>query len=207
MTHEHMGEQFGELVREVDPQPDVPRTEIWAGIAAARRLRQPVRRRPPVWVWGTSLAATLVVGFGLGRLWPNASGGAPVGLPAGSSQAELVSSPPPPVPPGAVDYLARTEALLASFPVDAGRGRAPEVAGWARQLLLDTRLMINSPIGGDAALVRLLQDLELVLAQIASLPAQNPQQEILLIEEGIRQNRVLARLRLAAGTAGVIGDD
>jgi len=206
MKDERFEEQLGELARELDPQPEVPRAEIWAGIAAARRLRQPVRRHPPVWVWGTSLAATLALGFGLGRFWPNARG-VPAGLPAGSPPAELVNGPPPLVPPGTGDYLARTEALLASFPVDAGRGRAPEVAGWARQLLLDTRLMIDSPMGSDAPLVQLLQDLELLLAQIASLPAHNPQQEILLIEEGIRQNRVLARLRLAAGTAGVTGDD
>jgi len=206
MTYHRRDEQFGDLVRELDPQPEVPRAEIWAGVAAARRFQRPVRRAYG-WVWGTSLAATLALGFGLGRLWPSASGGTPVGLPAGSTQVELTSGLLPPVPPGAIDYLARTEALLASFPVDAGRGHAPEVAGWARQLLLDTRLMIDSPIGHDDALVRLLQDLELLLAQIASLPAHNPQQEILLIEEGIRQNRVMARLRLAAGTAGATGDD
>jgi hypothetical protein len=39
------------------------------------------------------------------------------------------------------------------------------------------------------------------------LPANNPQLEIQLIEEAIRQNRVLARLRLAAGTANSNGDD
>jgi hypothetical protein len=119
----------------------------------------------------------------------------------------LATHTPPPVPPGAVDYLASTEALLASFPVDAQRGRGPEIATWARQLLLDTRLLIDSPAGSDTELVRLLQDLELVLAQIASLPANNPQLEIQLIEEAIRQNRVLARLRLAAGTANSNGDD
>lgn len=208
MTEDRFTGQPGDLVRELDPVPETPRAEIWAGIAAARRFRRPPPRRH--WPWARSgglAAAALIAGIVIGRFGFGRPEGAPAGLPVSSSPADPVSSTPPPVPPGAVDYLARTEALLASFPVDAQRGRAPVIADWARQLLLDTRLLIDSPAANNAELVRLLQDLELVLAQIASLPAHDPQQEIRLIEEAIRQNHVLARVRLAAGSAGVNGDD
>jgi hypothetical protein len=69
-------------------------------------------------------------------------------------------------------------------------------------------LLLDSPAAVDPDLAPLLSDLELVLAQIASLRTRDAPGEIELIEDGIEQNRVLARLRLAAGAAtGVNGDD
>jgi hypothetical protein len=185
----------------------VPREEIWAGVAAARRFRRPARRPGLRLGWAASLAATLVVGVTIGRLTVAGSKGEPVGLPAAGVTGEVALRMSPPAPPGAADYLTRTAALLTSFPTNARGGRTVEVAEWARQLLLDTRLLIDSPADGNADLARLLDDLELVLAQIALLPASNPQREILLIQDGIRQNQVMTRLRLAAGAAVTNGDD
>jgi hypothetical protein len=207
MKAEEFGARLGDLVRDVDPVPEVPREEIWAHVAAARRFRRPTRR-PGLWfIRAASLAATLVLGFSIGRVTVPGPEGEPVELPTARTTDPVALQTSPPAPPGAADYLTRTAALLTSFPTSARRGRADEVAEWARQLLLDTRLLIDEPAGGNADLTRLLQDLELVLAQIALLPAINPQREILLIQDGIRQNQVMTRLKLAAGAAVTNGDD
>jgi len=207
MTADKFGGHLGDLVRDLDPVPEVPRDEIWAGVVAARRFRRPARR-PGLWLsWAASLAATLTLGITIGRVSLAGPDGESVGLPTAMTTATVAPGTSPPAPPGAADYLTRTAALLTSFPTNARRGRSDEVAEWARQLLLDTRLMIDAPAGGNPDLTRLLQDLELVLAQIALLPATNPQREILLIQDGIRQNQVLTRLRLAAGAAVTNGDD
>jgi len=207
MMADEFGGHLGDLVRDLDPVPEVPREEIWAGVVVARRFRRPTRR-PGLWLgWAASLAATLALGITIGRFGLAGPAVEPVGLPTASTTDVVALPPSPPAPPGAADYLTRTAALLTSFPTNARRGGSHEVAEWARQLLLDTRLLIDEPAGGTTDLMRLLQDLELVLAQIALLPATDPQQEILMIQDGIRQNQVLTRLRLAAGAAVTNGDD
>jgi hypothetical protein len=208
MNEDRFGETVGELVRDLDAVPETPHAEIWAGIAAARRFRRPPRsRRTRRIAWGLSLAATLALGFALGRI---RAPGQPTPLPAampGGDFASLNAQAGSPQFRLAADYLARTEELLAAFPSGTQDGRSADVAEWASQLLLDTRLLIDSPTGSDPAIAPLLSDLELVLAQIASL-RDGDQQEITLIVDGITQNRVLARLRVAAGAAaGSNGDD
>lgn len=206
MTEEKFGEQLGNLVREFDPVPDAPAEEIWSGIVAARRHRRvrPARWWKPTLAWGVGMAATLAIGIAIGR----------AGLTRPAVEIEPVSAATPAAEAprefqlAAVDYLVRTEALLAAFPEGAREGRAPQVAAWARQLLLDTRLLLDSPAAVDPDLAPLLSDLELVLAQMASLRSQDAPTEIELIEDGIEQNRVLARLRIAAGAAAAVnGDD
>jgi len=208
MNEDRFGETLGDLVRDLEAVPETPRDEIWAGIAAARRFRRPERsRRTRALVQGLSLAATLAFGFALGRVWtPGSAAPPPIPSPGGDF-ASLNAHAGAPQFRLAADYLARTEELLADFPEGTREGRASDVAGWASQLLLDTRLLIDSPTGSDPAMAPLLSDLELVLAQIASL-RDGDQQEITLIIDGITQNRVLARLRVAAGAAaGTNGDD
>jgi hypothetical protein len=207
MMEERFGEQVGNLVRELDPVPDVPVEEIWSGIVAARRHRRvrPLRWWKPTLAWGLGMGATLMIGIAIGRSSP---GTQPVVEVEPVAATTPTAAPPREFQLVAADYLVRTEALLAAFPEGAREGRAPEVAAWARQLLLDTRLLLDSPAAVDPDLAPLLSDLELVLAQIASLRTRDAPGEIELIEDGIEQNRVLARLRLAAGAAaGVNGDD
>jgi hypothetical protein len=208
MNEDRFGETLGDLVRDLDATPETPREEIWAGIAAARRFRRPVRSsRTQRLGWGLGLAATLALGFALGRTWTPGPSSAVSTASTGADFASLNEHAGSPHFRVAADYLARTEALLADFPDGTREGRGTDVAEWASQLLLDTRLLIDSPTGADPAIAPLLSDLELVLAQIASL-REGDQQEITLIVDGITQNRVLARLRVAAGAAaGSNGDD
>src|SRR6266480_2598871 len=90
-------------------------------------------------------------------------------------------------------------AALLALGVAIGRWSAPgsESPRQARDLLATTRLMLDSPAGKDARLKGLLEDLELVLAQIAQLPASGDREDVQSINQGLDQRSVLLRLRTA----------
>jgi hypothetical protein len=204
-------DRFDELMRqtlhEIEPPP-APREEMWARIQAERASRRtaqpgviPFRRRffrPPV-VWSAVLAATLVIGFGIGRISQLASP-APRVSPVATTQPDTdpaADDVPTPYRLAATQHLERTEALLASLSVDGGATVVGEMSSWARDLLTDTRLLLASPAAQDPALRKLLEDLELVLAQISAIPSARAQEEVDLIQDGINQSDVLLRLRAA----------
>ena len=101
----------------------------------------------------------------------------------------------------ALQHLGRSEALLTSFRADTRTGRPDaQISGWARELLSTTRLLLDSPAASDARMGRLLADLELVLAQIANLPAGQGTGELELIDQAVEQRDVLFRLRATVPT-------
>ena len=82
-------------------------------------------------------------------------------------------------------------------------GRTESVAvSAAKQLLGTNRLLLDSRAGADPRTRQLLEDLELVLAQITQMRATGDTSDVKLITEGMDQGDVLARRRLAvpAGT-------
>jgi hypothetical protein len=95
---------------------------------------------------------------------------------------------------------------------DARAGRADSsVSLWARDLLGTTRMLLDSPAARDPKMARLLEDLELVLAEVAQLrPARSgagSSEDLQAIDRAVRQRGVLTRLRatmpagpLTAGT-------
>jgi hypothetical protein len=105
----------------------------------------------------------------------------------------------------ATRHLQQTETLLASLSVDAGATGTGEVSKWASDLLTQTRLLLASPAAQDPALRRLLEDLELVLAQVSAIPPARAQQEVELIQDGINQSGVLLRLRAATAGRRLVG--
>ena len=166
---------------------EVPREAMWEAIAAERRAGRP-RRRPTWRYWGVGIAAALVIGVGIGRL----------SVPAGTDTAATA-----PVPDASsdvpvafrlttADHFQRVEVFLTGFRTDARAGRA-DAAG-ARDLLATTRVLLDSPVGDDVTLQTLLEDIELVLAQIASYEDRPESAELDLIEESIEQRSVLFRL-------------
>jgi hypothetical protein len=213
---ERMDELMGRALREIDPPPVTPREAMWARIQAERaaqansgrigvtggptdgviEMKRRVRRT--TWVpWGAAIAATLLMGIGLGRISTTVMPG-PVDTTATTSQpAEEV---PTAYRLAATRHLQRTETLLSSLAVDARAQGPAEMSTWASELLTDTRLLLSSPAAEDAATRTLLEDLELVLSQIAGIPEARAEQEVQLIQEGINQSDVL--LRLHAATAG-----
>jgi hypothetical protein len=97
-----------------------------------------------------------------------------------------------------LQHLIQAEVLLTSFRAESRSGAMDDqVALWARDLLSTTRLLLDSPAAADAQLKRLLDDLEVVLAQIAQLPAQRARGELDLIDEAVEQQDVITRLRSA----------
>ena len=112
------------------------------------------------------------------------------------------------VPPGSqsaipyqvatIRHLTDAEALLTSFNLESRDQRTDSrLAGWAKGLLSNTRLLLDSPAGDDPRRAELLEDLELVLAQIVQLSPGAPAQERDLIDGSIRNGAVMTRLRTA----------
>jgi len=130
-------------------------------------------------------------------------GGSPL-THGGENRVATTGGPDSPAPTSAyqlttVRYLSEAEALLTSF-----RARNPadqqmdaQLGAWARQLLTNTRLLLDSPVGNDPHRRPLLEDLELVLVQIVQQSPGTAPQDRELIEKTLQQEHVLTRLRTA----------
>ncbi len=112
--------------------------------------------------------------------------------------------------------LTQAEALLTAFH-EAERGRgAPgaatadvaasdaQLAGWARDVLSTTRLLLDSRAASDPQRRRLLEDLELVLVQIVAVAPDHSRDDRQMIDRTLDRGHVLTRIRTAvpAGPAG-----
>jgi hypothetical protein len=191
-----------------NPPPPAPREEMWSVIGqrlgvisleGARRERS-VRTAMSKRRWSAlavAAAALLVMGIGLGR-WSIA----PVDVPIAATELDRE--------PGAgaesfrfaaMSHLSRTEALLTMIGSDARVGRVDtEVGDWGRALLLQTRLLIDSPASGDPLMLALLEDLEIILIQVARLSSgrfddATATGELDLITEGLTDNNMMLRIR------------
>jgi hypothetical protein len=179
------------------PRP-TPREAIWKRIEEARRSKHVIELRP--WMrWVVAAAAVLILGIGIGR-WtahqPAGNGATTVAMTDSTmpAQSDLVYQV------AATQYLSHTEAFLTSFRADIGSHGAANSVRFARQardLLSTTRLMLDSPAGKDQRLRSLLEDLELVLAQISQLDPSHDGHDTDLITQGMNQSNVLPKLRSA----------
>lgn len=101
-------------------------------------------------------------------------------------------------------HLGRSESFLTSMRAELDEGTAdPQVGPWARSLLVRTRLLLGSPAAGDVETRRLLEDLELMLAQIAIAAEARDPGEARILDRGLEEGNLLYRLRSA--TDGNIG--
>ena len=98
-----------------------------------------------------------------------------------------------------LQHLAGTEAMLTTFRTEAKSGEVDaRLTSWARNLLRTTHLLQASSVASnDPTLKRLLDDLELVLLQIAQYTAKSPHraEELELIERSIDKRGVMSKLR------------
>ena len=111
----------------------------------------------------------------------------------------------------AAQTLAQAEMLLTSFRTETRSGGSvdTQVITWAGDVLSSTRLLLDSPAGRDPNLRPLLEDLELVLAQIVQLrdaPAGAAGGDADLIDHALQQRDIMPRLRtvVPAGAAAAI---
>lgn len=99
----------------------------------------------------------------------------------------------------AVRHLSEAEALLTSFRTRSTTDQQmdAQLGSWARQLLSNTRLLLDSPVANDPQRRPLLEDLELVLVQIVQLSPGSTPQDRELIEKTLQHDHVMTRLRTA----------
>lgn len=200
-------------LREYNNPPELRKADLdamWASIepAAFEQARPAfdqapfgVRRSPLLKL--LPLAATLIIGIGIGRfVVPAEERGAAVDQVAASDSVSLDE----PYQSTTSRYLGQAVALLVSLPADVREGRANEpYMGRAHDLLLTTRLLLDSPASADPRFRTLLEDLELVLAQVVRLQSAESSEELELIRQALEQRDVLPRLRSAV--ANISADD
>lgn len=163
-----------------------------AAVVAAEEM---TRSAPRSWIvrpWQYAAAAVLVLltGISIGRGW--------------STTGQQHASPPTlsrTVPPTATVYdiastqhFSRAEALLTSFRSSGANDSPASMDRWARDLLGDTRLLLDSPAAADPQRRLLLEDLELVLAQIVQLPTESSIDHR-LVRRALERGEVLSRIR------------
>ena len=102
----------------------------------------------------------------------------------------------------AMEHLVTTEALLVSLRSDVRAGRSDStIANWAGDLLGTTRMLMDSPASKDPQLRQLLEDLELVLAQVSRLPgARGEAADLGLIDDAVQRRQIMTRLRALTPT-------
>jgi hypothetical protein len=206
MDEEELDSAWREAARAYHEPPATPRDEMWQAIQhreprPASRSAQ-VRLRP--WL-PLAAAAVLALGIGIGRL-SNHSDGSVTEIPAVQKQAARLN--PTAYRLAAVEHLGQSEEFLTLFRTSVSLGTDERLASaTARQLLVTDRLLLDSPAASDPKLRVLLEDLELVLAEIAQLAPEPRPQDVELIRRGIERGGVLSRLRTAvpAGTTPTRG--
>jgi len=178
------------------------------------------RPRPVPWRRGgfaaAGVAAVLVLGMAIGR-WtaptlPPVSGVADGGTATGLESVAPAAGPVAgadatgrPVRPieqevyrlAASQLFGRADFLLTDVKVRACAGEGPQdVARLASGMLTQTRLLLDSPAAADPDMRSLLEDLELVLAQIAGLTPADCTRDLAWIKAGLERRDTLGRLRL-----------
>ena len=192
------------------PQPDLDgmwseiERETW-GVAATTQSARIEARWLGTRASGWLAAATLVIGVGLGRASTMMKhDAAPVKQQDYALVAPVRSSDTAFDAPYNVEtsqYLGQTAALLIALPAETRSGHPDDkFVGRAAELLTRTRLLLDSPAANDTQMRALLEDLELVLAQVVRLQnGQNGQDrtELDLINRALEQRDVIPRLRTA----------
>ena len=213
-------DRFDKLMRDAADTfrrpPEPPLDEMWAEIEAQSGFRatpsiesvRPIttissgRRGFRVPSWAVA-AATLVIGIGIGR------GSTSVGRVSTSKDPVVVTADAAPSTLSdttldrpyeleASQYLGQTAALLTSLGAEAKSGRTgQQFTTRANDLLARTRLLMDSPAANEPAMRDLLEDLELVLAQVVRLRANGSSTDLDIINRALEQRDVIPRLRTA----------
>jgi len=208
-------DRFDDLIRNLPDYfkvPDPPLEEMWQVIENAH-FNARTASISRVWTQSTpwlAAAAALLVGIGIGRYMPTRSAGptpeSTLGSrpPASSTQLPLydTSAVADAYRDQTNQYLGQAAALLISLPAKAGTQQADATfANKAADLLVTTRLLIDSPAATqDPKLRSLLEDLELVLVQIARLRGERNKGDLDLIHQAVEQGDVISRLNSAVAT-------
>jgi len=182
------------------PPADVPREEMWEAITRTRGARPApvvghIASRIPAIRY--AVAASLLIGAGIGLgYWmrgPVAVVPAVVATVTTAATDSAIRSSTYDV--ASVNHLTAVEAMLTSFRAEPTTANDLALQRWARDLLANTRLLMDSPAGEDAVRRQLLGDLEYVLARIVQLDPNAPAADRALVDRAINREQVLTRIR------------
>ncbi len=199
MTDDRLDDRIRQAARAYNLPPETPRDAMWARIAEGRTAAaSPAPATPreprviPIRRWrltglAAAAAAILAVGVGIGRV--SAPEGAGWQGPTANAATYRLA---------AQEHLGQSEAFLTLFRASVQQdGDYRLASASARQLLASNRLLLDSPAAVDPSTRLLLEDLELVLAEIAQLSPRSRSEDLELIRNGIEQGDVMPRLRTA----------
>lgn len=204
-------EMLRDAARDYNAPPATPKAEMWERIRAARQadrrtdgqsdgiltLRPSVRlsNRPSVRL-ALALAAILVLGVAIGRFTAPGDLVAPAANPTTASTAPEPESRERPNMAAQVNtsnHLSRVETFLTEFGTAPA---SPDFSDQAKNLLGTTRLLLGSKRVDPRTRI-LLEDLELILVQIATLNPEDRREDLDFIADGLAQNQLRTRLRNA----------
>ena len=223
MMDDELDERTREVLRGYRVPPEPPLDAMWDAIEE-RHFGTPVvslvdrattrgkAKRTMRWRVGTpswsvlvaAIAAALVLGVALGRMSQRMA--PQVAEYDREGRYDWVANAEP-YRDATTEYLGQTVALLTALPAAARDGQPDaRFVTQASDLLTTTRLLLDSPAAAsDPRLKSLLEDLELVLAQLSRLPSEHSKTELNLIAEALEQRDVVPRVRAAA--ASISSDD
>ena len=213
-------DEMVDVVRDTYHVPgETPAEAIWEGVQqgmraapdegvtdlTVERMKRSIRVSRPV-AWSVAAAALLVLGVGVGRMTSPGATLAPVANASSDATTGLRFA--------AAEHFGRTESLLTMVRSDVRQGRVDSMTGtWARGLLVQTRLLLDARAGDDPAMRELLEDLELVLAQVVGLAERgvmdgdrtHNELEFELALRGVEERELLPRLQAAGRLLGLSG--
>jgi hypothetical protein len=217
VAEEKWTETLRDLARDYNQPPMiVPREAMWAAIVAGQRRGRPrilqiSRRFAPL---AAAAVIVLAVGIGIGRVTVSRSARTPntTNTAANSTNSATPTAVPEAYAIATTQQLLEVQALLTAF--DANNRQATgsaagakadakadaHLALWARDLLSNTRLLLDSPAGADPHRRQLLEDLELVLVQIAALSPDAAASDRAAIAHTLDDAQVLPRIKAAIPT-------
>ncbi len=206
MLDDEFEDRLREAAREYNEPPETPREAMWTAIQSERLEAPKLDRAPAVYVrtlrflrplsWVAGIAALLGIGVGLGRLSLRSETGKPAQTVAAAPGEAKVNAAAYRL--ATTEHLGQSEAFLTLFRASVRHGGDERVASaTARQLLATNRLLLDSPAAQNGRTKLLLQDLELVLAEIAQLSPRPTSGELELINDGLENGGMMSRLRTA----------
>ncbi len=186
-----------ELARDVSGDVTVPRDLMWKRVQRTREDAARTRSTWSTWRTGAGIAAVLLGGIAIGRY------ALPHSVPNANDRiAVTADSLNMPTRVAMDEHLVRTAALLTAVrDRDVTLATGQDVSAWARDLLGTTRLLLDEPSLRDDRTRQLLQDLELVLMQVAQARGTDAPEARRAPAETMRETNLLPRVRAAVNGA------